>query len=604
MLVQGLYNYILMYYLYYSVVYIIIKLLWGDFIKKKERCLMQTASRREMKSRKRQVLVVDDELINRQLLGHILKSDYDVLYAENGKEALDIINSNYKTLSLVLLDLLMPEIDGYELLEIIGNDESYRKIPVIVLTSEKSAEVKSLQLGAVDFIPKPYDMPEVIRARVKRSIALAEDNMLLNAVEDDSLTGLYNKEFFYQYAYHQDMFHPELETDFIVINVNRFHLINELYGRNIGNELLRIIADSIREILRDNIGVACRNESDSFNIYITHQSDYQSIVEQFDRNISEGLPVSNISLRFGVYENCDKAITMDQRIDRATLVGNTLRNSYSTAFAVYDNELYEKELFRAKLVSEVDRALEEKQFKVFYQPKYNIKGDNPRLSSAEALIRWQHPEFGLVSPGVFIPLFEENGLIQKLDEYVWSEAAAQISRWKQDYGFTLPVSVNVSRVDVFNPELENKLLSIVKESGISSGELMLEITESAYTQNASIMIEIIKKLRRDGFKIEMDDFGSGYSSLNMLSAMPVDVLKLDMKFIRTVCEDEKTRKMVELILDIAKFLKVPVVAEGVETEQQCNLLKQLGCDVVQGYFFSKPVPAQEFNGFIKKELSN
>lgn len=565
---------------------------------------MQTASRREMKSRKRQVLVVDDELINRQLLGHILKSDYDVLYAENGKEALDIINSNYKTLSLVLLDLLMPEIDGYELLEIIGNDESYRKIPVIVLTSEKSAEVKSLQLGAVDFIPKPYDMPEVIRARVKRSIALAEDNMLLNAVEDDSLTGLYNKEFFYQYAYHQDMFHPELETDFIVINVNRFHLINELYGRNIGNELLRIIADSIREILRDNIGVACRNESDSFNIYITHQSDYQSIVEQFDRNISEGLPVSNISLRFGVYENCDKAITMDQRIDRATLVGNTLRNSYSTAFAVYDNELYEKELFRAKLVSEVDRALEEKQFKVFYQPKYNIKGDNPRLSSAEALIRWQHPEFGLVSPGVFIPLFEENGLIQKLDEYVWSEAAAQISRWKQDYGFTLPVSVNVSRVDVFNPELENKLLSIVKESGISSGELMLEITESAYTQNASIMIEIIKKLRRDGFKIEMDDFGSGYSSLNMLSAMPVDVLKLDMKFIRTVCEDEKTRKMVELILDIAKFLKVPVVAEGVETEQQCNLLKQLGCDVVQGYFFSKPVPAQEFNGFIKKELSN
>ncbi len=565
---------------------------------------MQTASRREMENRKRQVLVVDDELINRKLLGHILKADYDVLYAENGKEALDIINSNYKTLSLVLLDLLMPEIDGYELLEIIGNDESYRKIPVIVLTSEKSAEVKSLQLGAVDFIPKPYDMPEVIRARVKRSIALAEDNMLLNAVEDDSLTGLYNKEFFYQYAYQQDMFHPELETDFIVINVNRFHLINELYGRNIGNELLRIIADSIRVILRDNIGVACRNESDSFNIYITHQSDYQSIVEQFDRNIAECLPVSNISLRFGVYENCDKTITMDQKIDRATLVGNTLRNSYSTAFAVYDNELYEKELFREKLVSEVDRALEEKQFKVFYQPKYNIKGEKPRLSSAEALIRWQHPEFGLVSPGVFIPLFEENGLIQKLDRYVWNEAAAQISRWKRDYGLTLPVSVNVSKVDVFDPELENKLLSIVRENGISSGELMLEITESAYTQNDSRMIEIIDNLRKDGFKIEMDDFGSGYSSLNMLSAMPIDVLKLDMKFIRTVCEDEKTRKMVELILDIAEYLNVPVVAEGVETEQQCSLLKQLGCDVVQGYLFSKPVPAQEFNEFIKKEISD
>jgi EAL domain-containing protein (putative c-di-GMP-specific phosphodiesterase class I) len=224
------------------------------------------------------------------------------------------------------------------------------------------------------------------------------------------------------------------------------------------------------------------------------------------------------------------------------------------------------------------------------------------LSSAEALIRWKHPELGMISPGDFIPLFESHGLIHYIDEYVWNEAARQISAWRGKLGFTLPMSVNLSRTDIFDPELEKKLLDIIDGNGLTPDNLKLEVTESAYTDNANQLIAVIDKLRTDGFQIEMDDFGSGYSSLNMLSTLPIDVLKIDMKFIRNIHQGSKEYRLVELILDIARYLNVPVVAEGVETEEQCDMLRNSGCDLVQGYFFSRPLPPQDFEGLIHKEM--
>ena len=250
----------------------------------------------------------------------------------------------------------------------------------------------------------------------------------------------------------------------------------------------------------------------------------------------------------------------------------------------------------------MDKALSERQFRVFYQPKYSITGSQPRLSSAEALIRWFHPEFGMVSPGQFISLFEENGLIQKLDRFVWNEAAAQIKQWKEKYGLDIPVSVNVSRVNMFNAHLADILESIAAQNGLDHAELLLEITESAYTDNSDQIVEAVNKLRKRGFRIEMDDFGSGYSSLNMLTALPIDALKLDMKFIRGICENEKNERLVGIMIDIARLLEVPVIAEGVETGEQMELLKKLGCDIIQGYYFSKPLPPEEFAVLIEKEL--
>jgi EAL domain-containing protein (putative c-di-GMP-specific phosphodiesterase class I) len=290
---------------------------------------------------------------------------------------------------------------------------------------------------------------------------------------------------------------------------------------------------------------------------------------------------------------------MEYRFDCARLACGHLSKTYETSYGFYSAELHDIELHSEHLINDMDRALAEKQFKVYYQPKYNIEGDTPRLCSAEALIRWFHPTYGMVSPGEFISLFEDKGLIHKLDRYVWNEAAAQIKAWKDKYGVSVPVSVNVSRVDVFDPLLGDTMQEIVTNNGLEAKDLLLEITESAYTDNSQQIVDTVMALRNRGFKIEMDDFGSGYSSLNMLTSLPIDALKLDMKFIRNICNNKKDCGLVEIMIKIADLLEVPIIAEGVETREQMELLKGIGCEIIQGYYFSKPVPPEEFEKYIQ-----
>lgn len=551
---------------------------------------------------RRVVLVVEDEFVNRELLGFILKNDYEVLYAENGKQALEIIKENKKLLSLVLLDLLMPEMNGFELLDILKGDEELAKIPVIVLTSEESAEVKSLQMGAVDFIKKPYSMPEAILARVARIIELSERRFIIQSAEKDELTGLYTRDFFFEYSMLTERYHPEKDMDAVVLDIDRFHLVNEIYGREYGDNLLKLIAKSIDNLFGDIDGIACRAEADTFFIYCAHQTDYDALMKKILAGLSDISVNPRARLRMGVYPSVDKNMEIEQRFDRAVSACNTLRGNYTRAVALYDDALHDKDIYSERLINDMPYSLENNRFKVFFQPKYNIQGDTPVLRSAEALIRWQHPELGMISPGDFIPLFEENGLISHLDWFVWKEAGRQIKAWRDKFGKTVPVSVNVSRIDIYDPEIEDKLLGILKDNDLTTDDLLLEITESAYAEDSKQMIEVINRLRSLGFKIEMDDFGSGYSSLNMLTELPIDILKLDMIFVRNMHKEEKSLRLVELIMEIARFLSVPVVAEGVEEEAQYKLLKDLGCDVIQGYYFSKPVPSGEFEEFIKKEI--
>ncbi len=554
---------------------------------------------KKTENRRRLVLIVDDEYVNRELLGYILNDDYDLLYAENGKEALKMIRENSQALSLVLLDLFMPEMNGFELLEVLREDEELKGIPVIVLTSEKSAEVKSLKLGAADFIKKPYDVPEVILARVFRIIELSEDKLIIQETERDALTGLYNKQFFYKYAQHINRYHnKDKQMDYVVVNIDNFHLINEIYGRQFGDELLKFIAVSFRKFLIDVYGIACRVEADTFYMYCEHQESYEGLLEQIINVLTE-ITKTRIRLRMGIYDRQDQELEDEIKFDYAKLACNRIKGNFATSIAYYDMELHKSQIYSQRLINDIHEAIEQKQLMVFYQPKYGITTDEPQLRSAEALIRWRHPELGMISPGAFIPLFEENGLIQLLDDYVWKEAAAQIRAWKDKFGVTLPVSVNVSRIDIYDPNLKDNLLQIVEKNGLTTKDLYLEVTESAYAEDAGRLIEVVEELRRCGFKIEMDDFGSGYSSLNMLSTLPIDVLKLDMKFVRNMLEDSKSYRLIEIIMDIAKYLAVPVVAEGVEVEEQLKLLKQVGCEIIQGYYFSKPVPPEEFEKFFE-----
>ena len=547
------------------------------------------------------ILVVDDQEINRDALGVILEDHYAVLYAENGRDALEQMREHASDLSLVLLDLLMPVMTGFDVLKTVREDDVLCHIPIIVLTSEKSAELQALELGAADFITKPFDIPEVILARVGRIIELSEGKQLISAAEHDRLTGLYTRNFFFEYANRLYHYHPELHLDAVVINIEQFHSINAINGREFGDDVLRMIGCEIKAFLAETEGIASRFESDRFEIYCLPQPDYRALLNRFQDRVNLISPNVNIHLRMGV-NPWREGVEPVLLFDRARTACNMVRGDYQNPLMIYNEDMRMREEKNQRLLNDLRAAVEERQLTVFYQPKYDILSSPPRLASAEALIRWQHPELGMISPGDFIPLFEGNGLIGVVDNFVWREAAAQIARWRERYNYTLPVSVNLSRADVFDPTLVDRLVQLIENNALDYHSLKLEVTESAYTDNAREVLDVIYRLRELGFEIEMDDFGTGYSSLNMLSDMPIDVLKMDMKFIRNIETSETDRRLVTLILDIAKYLKVSVVAEGVETEGQLQILREGACDLVQGYYFSRPLPPEEFELLIQREI--
>ena len=550
---------------------------------------------------KRTVLIVEDEFINREILASYLEENYDVLKANNGLEALHLIHESLIPISLILLDINMPIMNGFAFLQEIKKEEKYKKIPVIVLTGEKDSELESLNLGAVDFISKPYNMKEIILARVRRSIELSEDRMIIQAAERDERTGVYNSHIFAEYVNKMDRYNIDGKTDMMVIQIEKMHLFSELHGHERGYDALYLFAKVLKDMALKCDGIVGNYKSEYFMMYLNRQKDYKKFFREVEERFDLEMQGLTFKFKMGVYHVEDKIEPVESRIRRAKLVCDEIINSNKDKVIIYDNERQKNALFRQQLVSDLKQAISEHQFEVYYQPKMNIQGDTPVLSSAEALIRWNHPELSFISPGVFIPLFEENGDIRLLDRVVWQEAARQIRRWKDIYHRTIPVSVNVSRVDLFDPNIAKTFKEIVDEAEISPHDMYLEITESAYGNETDQIEEIVSKLRKEGFKIEVDDFGSGYSSLNAITSLTFDVLKLDMQFVKTLLTNEKTYNMVKIVAEIAKFLNVMLVAEGVETKEQLDILKKLGYQVIQGYYFSKPVRAVDFEKFIKKE---
>ena len=562
---------------------------------------------------KRSVLIVEDEEVSQMLLGNALAESYDLLYASDGVEALAQIKSHKDELALVLLDLKMPRMSGNEVLKIVKEEKELSEIPVIVMTADQSAEVECLRNGAIDFIPKPYPAWEIVLARVNRCIELSEKRSIIQTTERDSLTKLFNMDYFLRYVRIYDQRYTDKDMDAIVMDVNNFHVLNERYGKQYGDVILSRIGERVRGIAREVGGVGCRRGADTFLIYCPHRDDYVSILEKVSDGLTGDDPAAanRVRLRMGVYENVDKSIEIERRFDYAKIAANSVKTGYIKAVGMYDDEMREAEMFKERLLEDFRPSLDNGHFMVYFQPKFDIRPDTPMLSSAEALVRWNHPELGLISPGMFIPLLEDNGLILELDQFVWCEAAARIRDWKDRFGYSVPVSVNVSRIDMLTPNLKSIFREILEKYGLDTEDLILEITESAYTGDSEQVISTAKDLRGMGmgFRIEMDDFGTGYSSLGMLTNLPIDALKLDMSFIRSAFGENRDVRMIELIIDIADYLHVPVVAEGVETEEQYLVLKAMGCDIVQGYYFSKPVPAESFDRFLiertqeKQEIS-
>ena len=552
-----------------------------------------------IRNKRHTVLIVEDEAVNRELLSFILRDTYDVLTAQDGVEALETLRAHPGRVAMVLLDILMPRMDGIEFLKRRALDETLSRIPVIVLTADRDAELQMLKLGALDFIPKPFDMPQIILARIQRIIEFVEDRQIIQDVERDELTGLYTRGFFFEYCRRLPAPKDGAKRDVIVMDVEHFRLVTEVYGKGFADELLCAVADGLYEIAHEGFGIGCRADVDLFYLLLDHREDYEALYAGVMARVHALNRQANVRLRMGVYTGVDESRTLDWYCAAAKAACDTIRGNYARGVVLYDDKLHERELYNERLIADMESAIAQRQFTVYYQPKYDIRGEQPKLCAAEALVRWIHPELGFISPGAFIPLFEENGLISKLDDFVWRQAAAQIRDWRERLGASLPVSVNLSRMDFYDPFLKDRLLAIVEENGIPVENLILEVTESAYSQNMDQMLKTVGELRQAGFRIEMDDFGSGYSSLNMLCLMPIDALKIDMKFVRNVASSTTGYRMVELVIEMARALGVPAIVEGVEDEDQYRQMKQVGCDIIQGYYFSRPVDAASFEPMLK-----
>lgn len=542
---------------------------------------------------KRRILIVAGDPSRQRFLSEALQGQYDVVYAQTGAEALEAVYGGKDLLALVLLDFALPDSQGKGILKQITEDPMLKSVSVIVMSRDRQDEVYALNNGAMDFILKPCDLTGVVLARVRHVIELSENRSIIRSTERDQLTGLYNKDFFFNYANQYDVYHQDMDMDAMVVNISHFHMINERHGKAYGDDVLRRVGGKILQSVSGEGGIVCRRDGDTFLIYCPHRDNYEAILKEAATGMD-----SRVRLRMGVYPHVDKSLDIERRFDRAKLASDTVRDSFTKTVALYDEQMHRTEIYTEQLLEDFPTAIAEKQFVVYYQPKFAIQGTMPVLNSAEALVRWNHPRFGMVSPGNFIPLFESNGLIRQLDSFVWREVAAQMRDWKDRLGICVPVSVNVSRVDIFDYDLVDHMKGLIREFGLSPDEFLLEIIESAYTQNSAQIISTVNALREAGFHIEIDDFGSGYSSLNMISTLPMDALKLDMEFMHNAFKERKNTKMLDAVIDIAYSLEVPTIAEGVETAEQMFALKAMGCDIVQGFYFSKPLPAAEFERFL------
>ena len=549
---------------------------------------------------KKTILVIEDDYIDRVVLSKILSVDYNVIEAENGLEALNILDEQHENIALILLDIMMPVMNGFDFLRQMHSYKEYAIIPVIVttLSDSKSDELEALADGATDFIYKPY-MPQVILHRINNLIQLRESAAIINQIRFDKLTGLYSREFFYQKVRELLRENPDEEYTMFSINIENFKLLNDALGVDACDILLKQIAATIRLDVGDD-GICGRYGADRF-LYIKRRIKEIDVREKKIDSMHKYYHdnMNGLSIKWGIYEINDNQMPVDKMCDRAMLAVNSITGLYNTNFAVYDDSLRDR-LVREKTITDIaEQSLERGEFVPFYQPQYSL--DDECLIGAEALVRWKHPQWGCISPADFVTIFERNGFIGRLDKYIWEQACKHLRKWI-DAGYSdMRVSVNISRVDVYQFNILDYLQSLMHKYELEPNCLHLEITESAYSENPTQLSRTISELRQHGFVVEMDDFGSGYSSLNMLSHIHLDALKLDLNFISNETSKPFDVSILNDIISMAHRLDLHVIAEGVETREQLRRLRAVGCDFVQGYFFAKPMPVESFDKLLKAQ---
>lgn len=412
----------------------------------------------------------------------------------------------------------------------------------------------------------------------------------------DELTGIYNKQAFYAKTKEMLLDNPDKNFDLLRINIERFKVLNDLFGESTGDKLLRYIGKFLKEINLP-LCVSGRLYADNFVVcYEAGKGDSRRMINTLQM-VADSFAINNRTiLSFGLYRIDDKTLPVSVMCDRANMALWKAKGNFKNPYCEYDEKMRQQVLKEQKIINAMEMAIQNKEFTLYLQPKYDI--EKGTIIGAEALVRWISLENGFISPGDFIPVFENNGFVYEVDKFIWEESCRYLRKWLDEGREVHPISVNVSRIDLYDPKLVQHLVDLREKYQLPSQYLELEITESAYTEDPEQIITIARQLREAGFVILMDDFGTGYSSLNMLKDIQIDVLKLDMGFLKSSDYSAKGGNILTAILKMAESLKMQTIAEGVETKEQVEFLKSIGCKYVQGFYYSKPLPVGEFEKLI------
>lgn len=416
----------------------------------------------------------------------------------------------------------------------------------------------------------------------------------IEAPRIDAATGLLGKEAFFDEAAAYLRHSGARDVSIVCFDVDHFKLFNDLHGLDCGDELLRYLGRALAlRFSPDGAQPLARLAADTFALCAT--GIRPECVERILVDISSECPNGiDAIVRAGVYRIEDPASPVSIMCDRAVIALRTVKGSYFDRVALYDPGMREALVLEREVVAGIESALREDRIELFLQPKCNIR--TGKIVGAEALARWRHPERGIVAPGEFIPLIERNGLVRSLDLRVWEKTAAWIRGLIDEGVQPVPVSVNVSRADIYLVDVAAELHALVERYGIEPSLIEVEITESAYSERPDRIVAAFDALAERGFTVLMDDFGSGYSSLNMLKDINVDVLKIDMRFLDR--DDRRSKDIMESVIRMARWLDLPVIAEGVETREQVNFLLDVGCSYAQGYYYARPMEAAAFEALL------
>ena len=540
--------------------------------------------------KKDKVLVVGHNPFDEKILTDILSPYVEVVISNAEDTIIEQLQDKDDVISTAIFNFEVAP----ELLKAIRMIPVLEDFPILVSTLHGSAQIENelLEYGVVDFLKQPFDARRVIN-RVKTCIKLFNANKIIFELERDELTGLFTRKAVLRRAEKVRAENPKKKFAVLAFDFDNFKSSNTLYGEAKCNEFLAYTAKRLKGLIPHSI--VGRYGGDQYILFFAFDGDNVDVerIQYLTKSILDSAPIPHQIVKCGINSPISHELPFVVCCDRAFLAIQQIKGIYGKDIAFFENDL-QKHLLDEQHISEtMEAALENGEFKVYYQPKHEtITG---KIVGAEALVRWIHPEYGFMSPGQFIPLFEKNGFITKLDNFILEQVCKDIKRWKEK-GYTfVPVSVNVSRRDFLEEGCIDKQIQIIDSYGIDHAYVHMEVTESLYSENTEIIISQLKKVQELGFMIEMDDFGSGYSSLGLLSSFPLNILKLDISFVRNFRENEI---VIENIIKMAHRLGLLTVAEGAETNEQVATLKTLGCDFIQGFYFSKPLPIEEYEKYI------